>query len=90
MSQPILVYTKQNSLIISQINLDMLRPSELHMTSTVLKEDALEARAVAAHHNKGLVFYSDINTDVVYSTDTAGSIWREITANTRRVEGMTS
>ena len=87
-STPILVYAKQKSVMISDLYLDLLNPEIIQMRSTVLTRDAVDARAVGAHVTRGLIFYSDITTDMIYSTSRAEPrTWREITANTRRVEG---
>ena len=86
-SSPVLVYATRTSLVLTELYLDLLNPDEISAQSTVLRDNAQEARAVGAHFARGLIFYSDINTDLIYSTTRDGATWRDITANTRRVEG---
>ena len=83
-----LVYTKRNHLIASQAHIDVLDPDMVSLDSRILTSNAVEARAVGGHFWKQLAFYSDIDTDLIRSTDMDGAVWRDLTANTRRVEGM--
>ena len=84
-----MVYAKQTSMIVASVNVDPLDPNRVSLTSRVLEESAQDARAVTSHFEQGLVFYSDVSTDLIYSTSAReASDWREVTANTRRVEGL--
>lgn len=78
-------------MIVASVDVDPLTPNRVALTSRVLEESAQDARAVTSHFERGLVFYSDVSTDLIYSTSAReeGAGWREVTANTRRVEGLT-